>query len=251
MKYNPFSLEGKTILVTGASSGIGKGIAVECSKMGASVIITGRNVNRLNETYLNLEGNNHSQIVADLSTVEGLEEVVEQCPQLDGCVNNAGIPKLMVVKFIQRASLNEIIEINTIAPIMLTSTLVKKKKLNNGSSVVFISSISGVNISTLGESAYSASKGAINGFVKGAAIDLASKKIRVNSVNPGLIQTNILELAGEMFSEEQIQNKLKQYPLKRIGQPEDVAYGVIYLLSEASSWVTGTNIVIDGGFILQ
>ncbi len=247
---NPFSLEGKTVLITGASSGIGRGIAVECSKMGANVVITGRNKQRLNETYLSLNGNNHIQIIADLSNNDDLNSLVEQCPQLDGFVSNAGIPKLMIVKFIQKESLEEIMGINTIAPILLTSALIKRKKVIKGGSIVFISSISGVNISTLGESSYSASKGAIHGFVKGAAIDLASQKIRVNSINPGLIQTDILKLAGEMFSEEQINDKLKQYPLKRIGQPEDVAYATIYLLSDAASWVTGTSIVIDGGFTL-
>lgn len=248
---NPFSLEGKTILVTGASSGIGRGIAIECSKMGARVVITGRNQERLNETFIRLSGNSNLKIIADLSEEKQIEYLVEQCPQLHGCVNNAGIPKLMTVKFIQKKSLDEIINVNTIAPILLTSMLVKKKKLVKESSIVFVSSISGVNISTLGESSYSASKGAIHGFVKGAAIDLAGQKIRVNSVNPGLVQTEILNLANEMFSEEQIIAKLKQYPLRRIGQPEDVAFGVIYLLSDASSWVTGTSIVIDGGFTLQ
>jgi len=248
--YNPFSLEGKTILITGASSGIGRGIAIECSKMGANLVITGRNPKRLNDTIQALTGNNHIQILADLAIDDEIENLVEQCPELDGFVSNAGIPKLMIVKFIQKEDLNEIIKVNTIAPILLTSTLIKKKKLKKGSSIVFISSISGVNISTLGESSYSASKGAIHGFVKGAAIDLASQKIRVNSINPGLIQTNILDLAGEMFSEEQINEKLKLYPLKRIGQPEDVAYAAIYFLSDASSWVTGSYLVIDGGFTL-
>jgi NAD(P)-dependent dehydrogenase (short-subunit alcohol dehydrogenase family) len=248
--FNPFSLIGKTILITGASSGIGRGIAVECSKMGAKLVITGRNIQRLNDTYLSLEGDNHIQIVADLSNTNEIDNLVERCPPIDGCVNNAGIPKLMIVKYIQEKDLNEIIKINTLAPILLTSALVKKKKLNKNSSIVFISSISGVNISEMGGSTYSASKGALNGFVKGAAIDLASQKIRVNSINPGIIKTNILDLAGEIFSEEQLNEKLKLYPLKRIGQPEDVAYGTIYLLSDASSWVTGTNIVIDGGFTL-
>jgi NAD(P)-dependent dehydrogenase (short-subunit alcohol dehydrogenase family) len=249
--YNPFSLAGKTILITGASSGIGRGIAIECSKMGADVVITGRNSQRLNETFQSLNGQNNIQIIADLSDDNEIESLVEKCPQLDGCVNNAGIPKLMTVKFIKKESLNEVIRINTIAPILLTSLLIKKKKMLKGSSIVFVSSISGVSISTLGESSYSASKGAINGFLKGAAIELASMKIRVNSVNPGLIQTELLQLASELFSEEQITEKLKQYPLKRIGQPQDVAYGVIYFLSDASSWVTGTNLVIDGGFTLQ
>jgi len=247
--YNPLSLHGKTILVTGASSGIGRSIAIECSKMGAMVIITGRNPDRLEETLKLLEGDNHFAILYDLT--RDLEWLVQECPPLDGLVNNAGIASLMPVKHYKRDKLDEIMNINAIAPIMLTSLLVKNKKLNKEASVVFVSSISGVCISTLGESSYSASKGAINGFMKGAAIDLASKKIRVNSVNPGLVQTSLLDMASETFSGEQLQEKIDQYPLKRIGQPEDVAYGVIYLLSDVSKWVTGTNIVIDGGFTLK
>jgi NAD(P)-dependent dehydrogenase (short-subunit alcohol dehydrogenase family) len=248
---NPFSLTDKIILITGASSGIGRGVAIECSKMGAKLVLTGRNSYRLNETFLMLEGDNHIQIAADLSISEERNLLIEQCPNLDGLVNCAGIAKLMTVPFYNKENLEEIINVNTTAPIMLTSMLLNKKKINKESSIVFISSISGVFISTIGESSYSASKGAINGFVKGAAIDLASKRIRVNSVNPGLIQTDILKLAEELFSDDQINNKLKQYPLKRIGQAKDVAYGVIYLLSDASSWVTGINLVIDGGFILK
>ena len=247
----PFSLVGNTVLVTGASSGIGRGIALECSKMGANVIVTGRNASRLNETYVKLEGSGHQKIIADLGDDEDLNQLIEQCPKLDGLVNNAGIPLLMPVKYISKAKLNDIIGINTIAPILLTSALVKAKKMVRGSSIVFISSISGVLISTPGESTYSTTKGAINGFVKGAAIDLASQNIRVNSVNPGLIETDILKLAKEVFSPEQIEEKLKLYPLKRIGQPADVAYGVIYFLSKASSWITGTSLVIDGGFTLR
>lgn len=248
--HNPYSLENKVILVTGASSGIGRGIAIECSKMGAKLIITGRNEQRLNKTFLSLNGDGHIQIVKDLSKQKDIESLVEQCPIINGCVYCAGIPKLLPVKFINRESLEEIININSFAPILLTSLLTKKKKFEKKSSIVFISSISGICISTIGESTYSASKGAISGFVKGAALELASQQIRVNSINPGLVETNILELAGEVFSEQQVIDKIKLYPLKRMGQPEDVAYGAIYLLSEASSWVTGINLVIDGGFTL-
>lgn len=248
---NPFSLEGKKILVTGASSGIGKAIAIECSKMGATLIITGRSPERLNDTFLSLEGPNHIQIVADLTDYDNITALVEQCPQLDGCVNNAGIAKLVLVPFIKKNSIDEILNINTVAPILLTSLLVKKKKMKSNSSMVFTSAVSGVYISSVGESLYSASKGAIHGFVKGAALDLASKGIRVNTVNPGLTPTNILGVASELFSEaEVLERRIGQYPLKRFGKPEDIAYGVIYLLSDASSWVTGTALLIDGGLTL-
>jgi NAD(P)-dependent dehydrogenase (short-subunit alcohol dehydrogenase family) len=249
--YNPFSLEGKTILVTGASSGIGKSIAIECSKMGATLVITGRNSERLNDTFLSLEGSSHIQIIMDLTSYDSITALVEQCPQLDGCVNNAGIAKLVLVQFIKKNIIDEIINTNTVAPILLTSLLVKKKNMKPNSSIVFTSAVSGVYISSVGESLYSASKGAIHGFVKGAALDLAPKGIRVNSVNPGLVPTNILGIASELFSEAEVLERRKvQYPLKRFGKPEDIAYGVIYLLSDASAWVTGTALLIDGGLTL-
>lgn len=248
--YNPFSLRGKTILITGASSGIGRGIAVECSKMGAVVIVTGRNKERLLETYNLLEGEGHAQIIADLSNQAEIESIVRNCPVLDGFVNSAGIPTLVPVKFIQRDSLNEIMNVNTIAPILLTSLLVKRKKIKRNSSIVYVSSIAGIKAAEMGGSTYAASKGAINGFIMGAAIDLAPQNIRVNSVNPGLVKTSILELAGTLFSDEEIQKKIDQYPLKCFGLPVDVACGVIYFLSDASRWVTGSTLVIDGGFTL-
>lgn len=248
---NPFSLEGKTILITGASSGIGRGIAIECSKVGAKVVITGRNIERLNETYEKLEGNDHYIFPADLSKQEDIENLVSEIPNLNGCVHSAGIPKLCAVKFIDRNLLEDIIGVNTIAPILLTSLLIKKKKLLKASSIVFISSISGVFVANTGESPYSATKGAISGFAKGAALELAAQSTRVNSINPGLVPTNILSLSNTVFSPEQLEETMfKRYPLKRLGTPEDIAYGAIYLLSDASSWVTGINLVIDGGYIL-
>ncbi len=248
--FNPFSLENKTILITGASSGIGRGIAIECSKIGAKLIISGRNPENLDETYNQLIGTGHKKIIADLSKQEDIELLVNECNNLDGVVHSAGIPKLITVKFIDRKNLEEIINTNSIAPILLTSLLIKKKKLNKSSSIIFISSISGVLISTIGESTYSASKGALFGFAKGAALELASQQIRVNCINPGLIETNILKLANNVFSEEQVKEKINLYPMKRMGKPEDVAYGAIYLLSDASTWVTGINLVIDGGFTI-
>jgi len=249
MNCNPFSLEGKTILVTGASSGIGRAIAIECSKMGATMIITGRNPERLNETFMQLAGVQHTQIIADLNEDKDIAQLIDNIPALDGCVCNAGITMTLPIAFINRKALDNVLQVNTIAPILLTQALIKKKKIKNGSSLVFISSVSGVYNAIIGNSMYSASKGAINGFSKNAALDLASKNIRVNTVSPGMIQTNIL--SSGVISEEQLKEDMKKYPLKRYGKPEEVAYAVIYLLSDASQWVTGSNLLIDGGYTLQ
>lgn len=249
--YNPFSLEGKTILVTGASSGIGRGIAVACSKMGAKVIISGRNQERLNETFNLLEYEGHQQIVADLSKQEGIDELVERCPLINGFVHSAGIPQICAVKNIKRQSISEILNVNTIAPILMIASLIKKKKLVKDSSVVLISSMSGVCIGNTGEAPYSATKGALSGYMKSAAIELAAHKTRINSICPGLVPTKILELSNSVFSEEQLKETMySRYPLKRVGTPEDIANGAIYLLSDASSWVTGINLIIDGGYTI-
>lgn len=249
--YNPFSLEGKTILVTGASSGIGRGIAIECSKMGAKVVVNGRNEQRLNETLEKLEGEGHIALRADLSKQEDIDALVAQCPELNGIVHSAGIPKICAVKHISRDLLEEIVNTNEIAPILLTSGLLKKKKIQKGSSIVFIASMSGVFIANTGEAPYDATKGALAGFTKSAALELATQGTRVNTICPGLVPTSILGLSNEMFSEEQLKETMYgRYPLKRVGKPEDIADGAVYLLSDASSWVTGINLLIDGGYCL-
>jgi len=249
---NPFSLEGKTILVTGASSGIGRGIATECSKMGAKVILNGRNAERLQETLDKMEGEGHQIIVADIAKQEEIDRLVAELPSLDGCVLCAGIPQVCPVKHFKRQDIEDIFSVNTFAPIMITSSLVKKKKIHKGSSVVLIESVSGVFVGTKGDVSYNASKAALNGFLKGSALELAGQGIRINAINPGLVPTNILNLSNEMFAESHHTDiMVESYPLKRYGTPEDIAYGAIYLLSDASSWVTGTNMVIDGGYLLN
>lgn len=251
MNYNPFSLLGKTILVTGASSGIGRGIAVECSKMGAKVVVNGRNETRLNETLSLMEGKDHVAIAADLSSQDGIDKLVSECPAINGVVHSAGIPKICGVKHIDRKLLEEIVNINEIAPILLTSGLLKKKKLQKKSSIIFIASMSGVYIANTGEAPYSTTKGGLAGFTKGAAFELAAQGTRVNTICPGLVPTSILGLSNEMFSEEQLKETMYgRYPLKRVGTPEDIAYAAIYLLSDASTWVTGINLLIDGGYCL-
>ncbi len=248
MKYNPFSLENKTVFVTGASSGIGKAIAIECSKMGATLIITGRNEERLKETFNQLEGSNHLQVIADLQKEEQITLLIEQLPLLDGIVHSAGIVTTLPFQFITKEKLEEILSINFIKPTLITQQIIKKKKINSGASIVWISSISGTLCSFFGNSMYSSTKGAINGIVKGMSLDLANKNIRVNSINPGQIETNIL--SDGVITKEQLHEEVKKYPLKRFGKPEEVAYATIYLLSNASAWITGSHLLIDGGYTL-
>ncbi len=248
--YNPYNLQGKTILVTGASSGIGQSVAVECSKMGATVIITGRNEKRLQETFDMLEGTGHDQIPADLSNYSEITKLADQCPKLDGISHNAGIAKIIPVKFISSDNLEEIVGTNAYGPILLTQALVRKKRINTNGSIVFTSSLSGVYCVHYGESMYAASKGAISGFAKGAALELAAQGIRVNCVNPSIIQTNIFKNEGEIISDEQMKEKIQNYPLKRLGVTTDVSWAHVFFLSDASTWITGVNLPIDGGYIL-
>lgn len=246
--YNPFSLEGKTILITGASSGIGRAVAIECSRLGASVVISGRDEDRLNETFLQLNNRKKNiQIRADLTNYSDVEKLVELCPNLDGLVNNAGRTKVLFVKAIKRKYLEDVFDINTIAPVLLTQLLIKKSKMNNSSSIVFTSSLSGIYCVHYGESVYAASKGAISGFAKGAALDLSRYQIRVNCVNPGVIKTDIF---NGVLTDEELEGKKKYFPLGRFGEPKDVAHAIIFYLSDASSWITGTDLKIDGGYTL-
>lgn len=243
--YNPFSLEGKNILITGASSGIGRATAIECSKLGANVIITGRNTERLQQTFDALvRYGKHLQIKADLNNAEDIDSLVMQLPILDGIVNNAGIGKTVPISFIKEEDLRKVFHTNTFAPILLMKSLLKKKRLSKGSSIVFTSSVSAFK-SNLGNSIYGASKAAIQAYMHYCARELSSKGIRANAVHPGMVKTPLIT-DGAISDEEQKVDMLK-YPLGRYGEPEEIAYAIIYLLSDASAWITGHSLIIDGG----
>ena len=249
MNYNPFSLEGKTILVTGASSGIGRSTAIVCSKMGAKVVLAARNEERLKETISLLEGEGHCYIKADLSVAEDIDNLVEQCPQVEGLVNNAGLNIVGLVPFIKEEDLYTIMNANLNAPILLTHIFVKKKKIAKGGSIVFTSSI-GKQVVAPGNSMYAATKGGLSAFMKNAALELGAKNIRCNAVLPGMVETP-LKSGKSTITEEQWEINRQLYPLKRFGTPEDVAYAIVYLLSDASAWMTGSELVIDGGRSLK
>jgi len=246
--YNPYSLVNKCVLITGASSGIGKATAIECSKLGAKVVITGRNKERLNETFVNLEGEGHIQFTTDLSDAESVSELINVLPELNGIVHAAGMVKTLPFQFVNEKDIHDIFDVNFFAPVLLTQKLIKQKKAIKSSSIVFISSIDGPLVSHIGNSMYSASKGAVSAIVKNMAVDLATKKIRVNSVLPGMTETPLIHVEG--ITQEQLDKDKQLFPLKRYAQPEEIAWAIIYLLSDASAWVTGTNLTIDGGFTL-
>ena len=246
MSYNPYSLEGKTILVTGASSGIGKATAIECSKLGARVIITGRDEARLQQTLSSLEGEGHVVIAAGLGEDDGIRFLVERVPVLNGIVHAAGISDTVLFQFLKKERLENIFNINFFAPVVLSQLLLKKKLLRKGGSIVFLSSIDGTITAHIGNSMYSATKGALSAMMRNMSIELASKGIRVNAVLPGMTETPLIH--NDDITQEQLNKDMELYPLKRYADPREIAWAIIYLLSDASTFTIGANLVVDGGF---
>lgn len=240
---NPFTLSGKTILVTGASAGIGRGIAIACAGMGAQVILTARNIERLQETLTQLEGEGHTYIAADLTNEAERIALVEQLPMLDGVVQCAGVGNRVPCKMLAQEDIDRVMKPNAEAPMLLQALLLSEKKIKKQASVVFIASAA-ATMPVTGNAVYSASKAALVAYAKCLAQELAPRQIRVNSISPTMVWTD-LALVGATV--EQLQEAQLSYPLKRYGQPEDIANLAIYLLSDASAWMTGSNIEITGG----
>lgn len=244
--YNPFSLEGKTILITGAAGGIGRATAIECAKLGARLVLTDINEEGLKTTLAQLKNCDlHYYVVANLTVDNEIDKLVDEIDKLDGFVSNAGVTKPALVKFVKREDLERIMSINAMAPIFLTQRLLKKKKFSKNSSIVFTVSIGGVYTTAFGNAMYGSSKGALQVFMKNVALESAASGIRCNSVNPGMINTGLLKPGT--YSEEDRQKDMQTYPMKRYGEPREVALGIVYLLSDASSFVTGHSLIIDGG----
>ena len=243
----PFSIENKKILVTGATSGIGRATAIACAELGANVIAVGRNQERLNELKnecLTSEG--HLFVQCDLTDEEQVKALIEQCPVVDGVACCAGVANMNPFAFVSQEEIERVFQINCFAPAMLVNRLLKAKKLSKGGSVVFVSSVDGPKIVHAGNSVYSGSKSALVGMARNMAIDLAGKKIRVNCVLPGTTDTPMIHTGSA--TDESLAETAKSLPMKRFAQPEEIANAIIFLLSDASSYVTGTELVVDGGF---
>ena len=246
---NPFSLENKTILITGAASGIGRATAIQCAEMGAKVIMVDLNEEGLKESQ-NIIGKTETEYLAlDLTDLDKLEEMVSSLPKLDGVASNAGIVLSLLAKFSEAKDMERIFKINTFSHINLMQQLIAQKKLNKGASIVFTSSMSGVYCGLAGGSLYGATKSAILGYTKALAIELAPRGIRVNTIHPGMIETPLTN--GTALSKELLEEDAKNYPLGRYGKPEEIAYSIIYLLSDATVWMTGSQLLIDGGYSVK
>lgn len=241
---NPFSLVGKKILVTGASSGIGKGVSLACAKMKATLVLNGRNEQRLEETRISLPGGGHIIISADLNDFQQIQEMVPSLPVLDGVVHCAGIGQRKLCRQLEEIDVDSILNTNFKAPVLLQTEILRQKKLNKGASIVFIASIASHSPS-IGNSMYSASKGALVSYANCLQLELAPKQIRVNCISPAMVWTDLI-MQGGITKEDLVEDE-KKYPLKRYGTPEDIANLAIYMLSDASTWMTGSDVKISGG----
>ena len=253
MTENPFSLQGKTIVITGASSGIGSQCALQCSQMGATVIALGRNEERLKEVAGALVGNGHTTYTLDLNDFDGIGQVVSQIHacygKVDGFIHSAGTEKTAPSKLLTPSDYEALLRVNTVSAFEMTRQLCQVKHFNKGGSVVFIASISGM-IARSGLTAYSASKGALLSGARVLALELSRRQIRVNCVSPGTVMTPMMEKYLSTLSEADYQKRMGGFPLG-IGKPSDIANACVYLLSDASRWMTGQNLVVDGGFTIQ
>jgi NAD(P)-dependent dehydrogenase (short-subunit alcohol dehydrogenase family) len=251
---DPFSLKSKVILITGASSGIGRSCSVECSKRGADLILAGRNRDELMKTLSLLESGSKAEIIVeDITQPENIESAIADkvmiLGKISGFIHCAGIEKTLPLKKHNAALYHDIFAINVIAGFEIAKILSLKKYKEETSSFVFISSVAGM-VGEPGKAAYSASKGAVISGARSLAMELCRSNVRVNSISPAMVNTPILERMFEEIGEEASSEIIRKHPLG-IGNPEDVANACIFLLSDASRWVTGTNLVIDGGYSAQ
>lgn len=242
---HPFDLTGKTILVTGATAGLGREAAISISRMGARVIATGRNEQRLADTFSRLIGNDHQAISAELAQEATRDSFVAKLPPLDGIAHCAGLTLLHPFKFSDERRYREVYAANVEAPLFLTQRLYKTKRINPGASIVFVASIS-PKVGTKGHAIYSGSKAALIGISRVLAHELAASKIRSNCVSPGMVRTEVAAGMADQISPELLALDEARYPLG-YGDPEDVANAIIFFLSPASKWITGIDLTMDGG----
>lgn len=244
-----FSLEGKTILVTGASSGIGQACTQYVADMGGAVILSGRDISRLRATHCSLNGVNHQVFPGDLNDFTTRQQLIQAIPSLDGVVFAAGINKLKPARFVDAAFLTEQMNINFTVPYLMTCELLKVRKIKDGASVIFIGSIA-AHVAQIANSVYSATKGALISAMRVLAVENSKQQMRFNVLSPGQVRTPMTTRTEAILSPKAMLEYESQYPLG-FGDPADLAGPAVFLLSDASRWLTGQEIIIDGGFTLK
>lgn len=247
---NPFDLTGKRILVTGASSGIGRACAVCAAELGATVVLTGRRQEALDETLAQCAGSGHITIAGDITSNEFVRQLAEGAGKIDGLVHAAGIAPMCPVGMLNEGDVESVMRTNYYSFLELMKYYSKNKFRNGSLSVVAVSSVSAES-GWSGGAAYCGSKGALSASVRALAMELASKRVRINAVCPSNIKTPLYEAGAlDMNDEASLKELIKKQPLG-LGEPEQVAWPVCFLLSDAASFVTGVNLPVDGGYLAQ
>jgi len=250
---NPMDLSGRRVLVTGASSGIGRDTAVLLSELGAQLVLTGRNSDRLKQTLAELTGKGHFIEPFDLGTAEKIpswiKAVTSKIGPLDGMAHCAGVHSLRPLRILDAEKFEEVQRINVTAPLMLAKGFRQRGCSALGASIVLLSSVAGL-VGQPGIAAYSASKSAMHGLTRSLALELAVEQIRVNCVAPAMVKTEMAENLFKSLNSEQVRSIEQTHPLG-IGRPRDVANATAFLLSGAARWITGSVLVVDGGFTAQ
>ncbi len=259
-----FSLSGRKILITGASSGIGRAAAILLAQYGADLFLTGRDRERLQETVAAIEAQgtghraqsaafpigrclmpNAQSIVADLTVAAEMDALIEKLPALNGIVHSAGIVGPLPVKFITQSDIDRMFSINYMVPVNLTGKLLRAKKISENSSILFLSTIATKN-PYFGGALYSSSKAALEAYSKTLALEMVNRGIRSNCLQAGLVDTPMIVSPSEgNMQQEALERYLKRYPLG-IGKPEDMASAILFFMSDASRWITGTSLILGG-----
>jgi NAD(P)-dependent dehydrogenase (short-subunit alcohol dehydrogenase family) len=246
MNDSPFSLNGMTILVTGAGSGIGRATAIMAAEMGGKLVLSGRDLNRLNETLGMLASDGHLVLQEDLTSKDAHSRLAEFVPEINGFVHAAGIAEIMPFRMINEEHIARVMELNFQVPVLLTQALMRKKKICPSASLVYISAAA-EHIAPVATAIYSASKAALTAAVRSLALETAKTKVRANCVSPGYVRTNMLGNLGKLSS---LDEYIKLAPLGLI-EPEEIASSAIYLLSPASRWITRATLTVDSGLSLR
>jgi NAD(P)-dependent dehydrogenase (short-subunit alcohol dehydrogenase family) len=248
---NFIDLSSKNILISGASSGIGRACAFACNSLGANVILLGRDQKRLDATLASLKGENNRAYSIDITNYElipgVIENAVHEVGRISGFIHSAGVELTQSFQMTDPLDFENIYALNVVAGYELAKHCIKKRHIHfEGASLVFISSIRGI-LGGAGNVAYCSSKGALISGVKALALEYASKNIRVNCISPAIVQTEMVKTFFANLSDDSIEKIISLHPLG-LGLPEDVADAAVFLLSERARWITGSNLIVDGGY---